>query len=91
MQWAHDRHRHDLCPFCRAYSYRREFLSFDGFDNYFITNAVNKMDTKRQLRKLPTIFPLVKDEQYRYVNARKLLHSLCVVFTVQTGDQRMLC
>ena len=55
----------------RAYSYRREFLAFDGFDNYFITKTLQKMDTKRQLRKLPTVFPLIKVEIWRYVHARK--------------------
>jgi len=55
----------------RAYSYRREYLAFDGFDNYFVNSTLRKMDTKRQLRKLPVIFPLIKYEVIRYVHPSK--------------------
>ena len=74
----------------RAYSYRREFLTFDGFDNYFITKTLQKMDTKRELRKLPTIFPLIKYEIIEYVNACKYTAlSLSSPVSIQTQRKRL--
>lgn len=50
-----------------SYAYRKKFLKYDNFDNTYITKELNRIDNKRALHNLETIFPLYPEEKLRYL------------------------
>ena len=50
-----------------SYAYRKKFLKYDNFDNTYITKDLNRIDNKRAMHNLETIFPLYPEEKLRYL------------------------
>ena len=50
-----------------SYAYRKKFLKYDGFDNCYISKDLNKIDNRRAMLNLETIFPLYPEEKLKYL------------------------
>ena len=50
-----------------SYAYRKKFLKYDNFDNAYISKELNKIDNKRAMANLETIFPLYPEEKIKYL------------------------
>lgn len=55
-----------------SYAYRKKFLKYDNFDNTYITKELNKLDNKRAMLNLETIFPLYPEEKLKYLTRDSL-------------------
>ena len=64
--------------YCRAWNYKRKYLSMDRFDNTYISPLIEQIDRKRYRQEKQTILPLTFKEEFKYF---KISKTFIVYFT----------